>query len=374
MISAVRTGAVFLMFRLHQTLIVAVAVALSACHDTSAPAPAKKTPDPINVTVTPVAPASWDRTVSIIGTLFPKDEATVAAEVEAMVQKTSVEFGDRVTAGQVMAVLDAATYQADLQRELGAVARAQANLTNAMQVMKRDTELQKTGAVAASDIDAARAQVAQWEAEVKAAEAAMSMAQLNIKRSQIKAPFDGAIAQRKVTQGDFVKIASPLFTVVNDKVLKFIFEVPEKFASQVKKDLAIEFSVDNFPGEKFAGSVYLISPVVNAATRALNVGALVQNPDLKLKASTFARGRLILENGVPVNVVPQEAVVTFAGVTKVFVADGSIARSRTVKAGRVQNGKQEIIDGMKPGENVITSGQGRLVEGAAIAIQSGAKS
>jgi hypothetical protein len=95
----------------------------------------------------------------------------------------------------------------------------------------------------------------------------------------------------------------------------------------------------------------------------------VPNPDRKLKANSFARGELILEQSVATPVVPLECIISFAGVTKVFtVADGA-ARGKEVKLGRVKDGKQEILEGLGAGELVVTSGQTKLYEGAKVRLQ-----
>ena len=138
---------------------------------------------------------------------------------------------------------------------------------------------------------------------------------------------------------------------------------------QVKK-LPVQFNVDNYPGESFTGSVYLISPSVSMASRAFGVGALVTNTDFRLKANTFARGTLVLERAVPTPMIPLEAVVSFAGVTKVFVVETNVARARPVRVGRIQSGRQEIVAGLRPGETVVISGQSRLSDGTAVAIQT----
>jgi multidrug efflux pump subunit AcrA (membrane-fusion protein) len=131
----------------------------------------------------------------------------------------------------------------------------------------------------------------------------------------------------------------------------------------------VNFGVDNYPGETFAGTVYLISPAVTLSSRAFNVGALVTNTSFRLKADTYARGSLVLERGAPTPVVPLESVVSFAGVTKIFVAENNVARSRAVQTGRIRDGLQEIIDGVKVGEVVVVTGQTRLTDGAAVTIQ-----
>src|SRR6185295_11378414 len=131
----------------------------------------------------------------------------------------------------------------------------------------------------------------------------------------------------------FVKVGAPLLRIVNDRVLKYIVQAAERYAADAKKGMPVEFTVDAYPGEKFEGRVYLISPQVSTATRSFAFGALVTNANTRLRANTFARGELIIERGVPTPVVPLDAVVNFAGVTKVFVLEGAVARSRDVTVG-----------------------------------------
>ncbi|HEY6166470.1 MAG TPA: efflux RND transporter periplasmic adaptor subunit [Verrucomicrobiae bacterium] len=352
-------------------LLSACLLALSACSRDGG-AQKERRAEATPVTVTAVTNVAWDKTTAIIGTLYAKDEAIIAAQVEGMVERTLVDFGDRVRSNQSLAFIDTASYEAQLQQTKGALAKAEANYTNAVQNFARVEELKKKGIASASDFDQARAQLGEWEAEVKAARGTEGVAQLNVERSQVRAPYDGAISQRVVGRGDYVKPGSPLFNIVSDGVLKFIFQVPERYASYVEKKLPVSFSVDNYPGEAFTGTTYLISPAVSMASRAFGVGALVTNTDFRLKANTFARGTLVLERGVPTPVVPIEAVVSFAGVTKVFVIEGNVARGRAVVVGRIRDGMQEIVEGLKPGEQVVVSGQSRLSDGAAVAVQTAA--
>ncbi|HEY6226102.1 MAG TPA: hypothetical protein VI282_03160, partial [Verrucomicrobiae bacterium] len=110
---------------------------------------------------------------------------------------------------------------------------------------------------------------------------------------------------------------------------------------------------------------------VNTANRSFSVGALVTNTNFKLKANTFARGELVIEKAVPTPVVPIPAIVNFAGVTKVYVIDSNnVAHGRAVKIGRIQNGVQEVLEGLKDGELVATSGQGKLTEGMKVTLQT----
>ena len=322
---------------------------------------------PVSIAI--VTNAIWDKTLSVIGTLYAMDDATVAAQVDGTVEETFVDFGDRVEANQDLASIDKSAYEAQLEQVVGNLARAEATLVNARQNFERIRKLQKSGAVSLSELDASKAQLDQAEAEVKAGRGSETVARLNVERSHVKAPFNGAVAQRFVERGDFVKVGTSLFKVVNDTTLKFIFQVPERYASLIKKDLVIHFMVDNYPGETFSGQVYLINPAVVTASRAFEVAASVPNMELRLKANTFARGIVVLEREVPTPVVPLEAVVNFAGVTKVFIVEGNKARSRQVNVGRVRDGLQEV-EGIKPGEKVIVTGQNNLSDNALVKVQN----
>jgi membrane fusion protein (multidrug efflux system) len=337
----------------------------------SADKPAKVADDKaVPVTVAVVETVPLDRTISIIGTLFAKDEATIAAQVEGQVEKTRVDFGDRVSEGQELALIDTTAYDSLARQSAANLAKAKASAENAEQNLKRVQDLQKDKIASASQFDEAEALAKQGRAEVNSAEASDAIAQMNLSRSRVRSPFNGAVAERIASAGDYMKVGSPLFRLVNDSVLKFIFQVPERNASFVTKKLQVRFNVDNYPGETFTGSVYLISPAVSTVSRAFSVGALVTNTDFKLKANTFARGTLTLEHEVPTAMIPLDAVVSFAGVTKVFVVEGGVVRARNVKVGRIQTGRQEILEGLRAGEQVVVSGQSHLSDGTKVAVQS----
>lgn len=351
------------------TLIVLLWAATPSCSKPKTESGGSGHESAVPVTVSPVEMAPLDRTLPVWGTLFAKDEAIVAAEVEGRVEKTMAEFGDRLKAGQEIARIDTASYEALANQAAANVARARANHANAAQDLKRIRELRQAGISSASDLDTAVANADQSQAALKAAEAAEVVVKLNLERSHVRAPFDAAVADRIATTGDYMKTGSPMFRVVNDSVLKFIVQAPERYAGQIQKEQLVLFTVDAWPGETFQGRVYLISPAVNTATRAFPFGALVQNPDHRLKASSYARGELILERNVPTTTVPLEAVISFAGVTRLFVVQDGLAHSREVEVGRVTDKRQEVLSGVKAGELVVTSGQTKLHEGARVRIK-----
>jgi membrane fusion protein (multidrug efflux system) len=323
----------------------------------------------IAVTTVRAALRSMDRSIPVTGTLFAKDEATLSAEVEGRVEKTLVEFGDQVKAGQELALINTTTYEAQAQQAAAALARAKANALNVEHELKRVQELIRSSIAAESELDKAKADAEQARAEVQGAEATATLARLNLERSHVRAPFDAAVAERVANGGDFMKVGSALFRIVNDRTLKYIVHAPERYAGDVKKDQTVIFSVDAFPEKVFEGKVYLISPAVNTTTRSFALGALVQNDARTLKASSFARGELVLQRSKPTLMVPLDAVQNFAGVSKVFVFENGACRTREVQVGRIKDGQQEVLSGLQEGDLVISSGLTKLYDGAKVRVK-----
>ena len=113
----------------------------------------------------------------------------------------------------------------------------------------------------------------------------------------------------------------------------------------------------------------MISPQVNTTTRAFAFGALVQNAERRLRASTFARGEVVLQRQVTSAVVPLDAVVSFVGINKIFVVENGVAKAREVVTGRVVQKQQEILSGVKVGESIVVSGQTKLFDGAKVRVK-----
>src|SRR6266705_6666645 len=155
--------------RIFSLLLCGAFLLLAGCQREPAPQTRERRSEATPVAVTTVTNVAWDKVVSIIGTLYPKDEATIGAQVEGSVEQTLVDFGDRVQTNQDLAFIDTGSYEAQLEQAVGNLAKADANLTNARKNFTRVEELRKGSVASESDYDQARMQLDQWEAELKAA-------------------------------------------------------------------------------------------------------------------------------------------------------------------------------------------------------------
>lgn len=323
----------------------------------------------VNVTVVAARTEPWERKILLVGALNANQEARIAAEVEGSIEKTLAEVGDVVKAGAELAQVDTASYQGMVNLQTANLAKAQANSENTAENLERLDRLRKTGSVSPTDYDQAVTQNKQAQAEVNAAKASLGAANTSLRRSLSRAPFDGAITERLVNAGDFVRPGTVMFNLVDDSMLRFRGEVPEREAARIKVDQLVRLTVDAYPGRTFEGRVTWINPAVNIATRSVGIEARVDNAKRELKANFFARGALVVDEAAPTLVVPIETVLTFAGVNKVFVVEGDAAKGREVELGGTYGEQQEILSGLKAGDRVILNGRTKVQDGMKVKVQ-----
>jgi RND family efflux transporter MFP subunit len=360
------------------------------------------------VTVAPVRTQKVARTVEFVGTLYANEEVTVSSEVDGRIASVAADLGDRVGQGQTLAKINDAEFRLAIQQTKGnlkeilaklglaktpppgfdvsrtsSVVKAKAELDDAQVSLKRSKTLYDRQLIAAQEYDNAETRVktalaihknSLEEAEALAANAYAKEAQLETARKKLRdtviaAPLGGSISKRFVSSGEYVKTGAPIFTIVADHPLKLRGMIPERFAPQVQTGQPVEIRVDPFPETAFKGRLARISPSTEVTSRSFQIEGLVDNPERRLKPGFFARAVITTHVDPNALTVPQQALVTFAGVTKVFVVESEVAHERPVQTGvRVGAQEVEIVKGLKPGELVAISGLTRLTEGTPVKV------
>lgn len=298
------------------------------------------------------------------------------------------------------------TVQADLRSAQAQVEKAEVFVNDARINLGRMKRLYSEGIVAASQQDTAQAQydsaVAQLsatkadyqareariksaEAQVKQDEAAIRVAQASVEAAQaalslarkrlsdtiIYAPMTGAVQKRMVSSGESIKEMQPLFSLVSADPIKLEGEVPERYTQEVALGKAVKVQVEAFPGETFMGRIARISPAVKADSRSLTIQALLENQKERLRPGFFAKAFIVTKMEDTL-FVPEKALVTLVGVTKLFVLDKEkkTVAAQTVTTGIRQDGMIEIAQGVKPAELVAVSSLSRLNDGSRVTISS----
>ena len=346
------------------------------------------------------------RSVEVVGTLAAVDEVTVSSEAEGRVARLFSGLGDRVVAGQALLELDREKPQYNLDQQKAALERAlakfgatdashlppiektpdvlkaQAELVQAKQAFDRADELNRRQLVPKQTLDDAEAMLQSKQAsydaslqnarnlraDIAASEAALKLADRELRDTAIRAPFDGYIQKRLVSLGEYVKVQTPVMAVVRVDPLKVTAEIPEKMAPWIKLGQTVELHVDAYPDKTITGKISRISPAVNTATRAFPFEALVPNTDALLKPGTFARVHIESSKVDQVMTLTYAAIQYRYGVNRVFVVDGDHLVARELKVGERMGERIEVVDGVKPGDAVALTDVDKLSDGTRVSV------
>jgi RND family efflux transporter MFP subunit len=328
-----------------------LALLLASCGPAATPESSRPQTAARTVRVARVELRPMERTVQVVGTLAARDEATVAAQVAGQLERIPVDLGDRVTTGQELALIDTAAHEALLRQATASLARARASAANATQNLQRIQDLRQDNIASTSDLDQAVAEAARTQADVQAAEAAAAIARLNLERSRVQAPFDGAVAERLATAGDYMAIGTPIVRLVKIDPLRLRLDVPERESSAVRPEQEVRLTVEG-DTNTYTGRLARVAPAIRQSDRMLAVEADVPNPG-SLRAGAFARAQIIVNPNESALSIPANALSSFAGLEKVVVLQEGRAAEKSVSTGRRGADWIEITSGLNAGDTVV---------------------
>jgi RND family efflux transporter MFP subunit len=375
-------------------------------NDQSAKAVPNGGSEPRQVRVVPAAEIEAARMVSASGTLAADDQFVLGTKVIGRLGEISVDLGSRVKKGQTIARIDPSDYrlrveQADaaLQQsrvrlgltpsgnndqvnieQTATVRQAAAVLKEARLSHDRMLELWDRKLIARAELDTAVSQLAVAEGryqdaleEVRNRQAVLVQrrSELEIARQQladtaIVSPIDGAVSERQAAVGQYLPAGAPVVTLVRTHPLRLRLPVPEREAGLVRTGQIVHLSVEGDP-DKYQGRVARLSPAIAESSRTLMIEAEVPNNQGVLRPGSFAKAEIVIESGQSVVTVPQDAIVTFAGIEKVLTVAKGTAIEKRVRTGRRIDDRVEIIEGIAAGDEVVVR-PGNLVAGEPVQV------
>jgi RND family efflux transporter MFP subunit len=197
----------------------------------------------------------------------------------------------------------------------------------------------------------------------------LALAQQMVSDSRIIAPFDGVVGERRVSPGEYVAAGQAVVTLVRADRLRFTAGVPESHAADVRVGQRVEIECHEPGASPIVTAVSRVSPTVMQSSRSILIEADVPNPELKLQAGLFAEAELVVDPDAQAVVVPASAVSRFAGVQKVWVVADGVARQQTVRTGRENASRVEIVEGLMAGSVLVrTASDGH--DGPVVAVES----
>ncbi len=331
--------------RLILTLFASAAI-LSACG--GGDAAQKKGREAPLVTLAAVQSARFVERIDAVGTARANEQVTLTAPVTQRIVRLNFDDGAYVSRGQVIAVLETATQNAQL-------AQAQARSREAQQQLGRLEQLKARGFATRSAVDAqtALAGAAQGEA---------AEARAGIADRVVRSPFGGWVSLRNISAGAVVTAGTEIATISDISRIKLDFAVPETLLAQLKPGQPIVAVAAAYPDQPFRGTIATIDPVLNAQTRAVTVRAVLANGDRKLKPGMLLTVAIEAEARTS-PAVPELAIVGEGENMYVFTVEGGKAKRLKIRTGFRQNGMVEVLEGLTPGQRVVTEGVVKIAEG-----------
>ena len=292
-------------------------------------------------------------TLSLPGSITANEQVEVKAETDGIVQEINFAEGERVAKGRLLVVLDETKFAATL-------AEAEANLKLGAANFDRAKQLYQEKLISRQEYD----QVASTFA---VNQAGVDLMRRQLKDARLVAPFAGIVGARQVSPGQVITRNTTLTWLVDLDTVKVEVKVPERYLRQLKVGQPLEFSVAAFPGEKFRGEVYFISPQIDESLRTALVKARIPNGDAKLRGGMFASLDLTLQLREAAIVIPEPALMSNGDNFSVFVVDEKgNAQVRMIEVGLRLAGKAEVLKGLNGGEKVVVEGTQKLRPGAPV--------
>ena len=320
----------------------------------------------VNVRIAIVEKKSLKSFVESVGNLKPYEEVVVSSEVDGILKVLKVEEGSVVSKGMLLAQINETDYRLEVSRAEAALRQAVASLVNAKVEYERKDALYKEALVTRQQFDDIVARRSLAEGDVDRAKGALDLAREKLIKTKIYAPMAGAVKEKKVTPGEYVKNGTPLLTLIQNDPIKLSFTVTEKDVASLKVSQEVVFKVDSFPDREFRGKLYIIYPNLEEKTRSLQAEALVPNPQMLLKSGLFARVTVYTGTSQDKVIVPITSLLYENSVVKIFVVEGNKAKEQIVKVGGKYGEFMEIVEGLKGGEQLVVVGQNNLAEGVKV--------
>lgn len=335
---------------------------------------------PVPVTAAAAARQDVPIVLDAIGTVQAFNTITVRAQVDGQLVEIAFREGQEVKQGDLLARIDPRAYQAALDQAVAKKAQDEALLANARLDLQRYTALARNEGVSRQQQDTQRAQVAQYEAQVAGDQAAIDSARTQLSFTTIRSPIEGRVGLRLVDQGNLVRAgdATGIVSVAQLRPIAVVFTLPQQELPRVLEALArgpVPVEAQTSGGSGAQGELLTLDNVVDAQTGTIKLKASFPNEDGRLWPGAFARVRLQVDTVPDATTVPLVAVQRGPdGAYAFVVGPDRTVEQRPLRLGPLTAAEAVVLGGVRPGEQVVTSGALRLTPGAQVAVSDPAPS
>ncbi|HXA01565.1 MAG TPA: efflux RND transporter periplasmic adaptor subunit [Cytophagaceae bacterium] len=295
-----------------------------------------------------------DNNIEVIGTILPNEKVELRSEASGRITSIFFKEDGRAKKGDLLVKI----FDQELRAQLKKV-KIQQDLANLE--AERKKKLLEISGISQEEYDIATNQASSLSADAELIEAQLA-------KTEIRAPFDGVIGLRYVSEGEYVSSATLIATLQQIDPVKIEFDIPEKYGVYVNKGSTIRFTVTG-SDKTYNGTVYAIEPMIDVSTRTFKVRARTSNNDYSLRPGSFIKVNLLLAKNKNAILVPTESIVSGVSGQKLFVSSHGVALSRKVITGIRNERTIQITDGLQINDTVITSGIMQLKDSTRVNIK-----
>jgi RND family efflux transporter, MFP subunit len=305
---------------------------------------------------TTIAPETLRETVKVTGTLVPGHQADVASQASGRVMAVMVRPGDAVNEGDVLAQIDRAPLELQLNQQRATADATRAQLVSSRQQLERTEELARQGLASPSALEQARSSTEALEANLAALDSAVASAELALANATVKAPLTGIVASRSVDPGQTVQAGTPLFNIVNLEQMEFEAAASVNSSARVAAGQSVTVSVTGLDGREFTGEVSRVNPVAVSGTRTVPIYIALDNPEGALRGGMFATGYIVVSEQNDALAVPASALREDAeGRFVLKLVDDTLVRQAVEPAREWNRGRMVEVTGIANGDVIVSA-------------------
>jgi len=296
-----------------------------------------------------IKPGRLDNKLIVTGSIFANESLEIRSEISGKITNISFQEGKQVRKGDLLIQTNDEEIRALLEKQKHNIKLNEDNEFRQRKLLEKD-------AISQEEYDNALNRLNTTLADVRLLEAQLA-------KTEIRAPFDGTIGLRFVSEGAFINTNTVIATLYNLNPAKVEFSIPSRYSTEVRPGKKILFTIEN-DSRQFNGDVYAVEPQIDPSTRTLKIRATADNRQGMLLPGQFVRVELILETMNDALLIPTEAIIQEMEGPKVFVSRGGKASGQQVTTGIRTDKELEILSGLVTGDTLITSGLLQIRQGA----------
>ncbi len=301
-----------------------------------------------------------------VGTTRAFESVVINSRVSGIIEAISFTEGANVQLGQELLRLDGAERRADWEAAKAAITQEEAKRNELKTKLDRAVQLRRSGAGTEALVEDLTAQVKTSDSAIQNAIARERAAQARMNDMVVRAPFSGRVGIRNVSVGSFLQTSTNITTLDDISKVRLDFQVPENLLARIRAGAAVRASTAAFGARVFSGEVAVVDTRIDPVTRSVKLTGIVDNTELLLRPGMFMNVSLEVARRPDALLIPEEAIVGEGPLQVAFaVVDNKVER-RVLKVGQREDGKVEVLEGLKSGEQIVVRGVQRVRAGLTV--------